>query len=299
MESSEQPSRDPQKSGYIIRGGREGRERLRMLSRILRQATIELLERAGLRAGMHCLDIGCGGGDVCIELARMVGSGGRVVGMDVDQVKIEMARSEAEAQNVANVEFRRGTLDEGAPEMEYDFVYARFLLSHLEEPARFLRAIRRAMRPGAILAVVDTDFRGHFCEPECPAFWRYVELYTETLRRRGGDANIGPRLPGLLAQNGFENVRMNVVQPAGMEREVKRINPVTMENIADSVLAEGLASREEIDRVVTELYEFARASGSVMSMVRLVEAWGRRPKRGKEDRDQAEPESYCETTGDG
>ena len=55
---------------YIIRGGIKGRERLRMLSRIMQSATLNLLQRAGIRPGMTCLDVGCGGGDVSLELAR-------------------------------------------------------------------------------------------------------------------------------------------------------------------------------------------------------------------------------------
>jgi hypothetical protein len=76
---------------------------------------------------------------------------------------------------------------------------------------------------------------------------------------------------------GFENVRLNVVQPAGSDGEVKLLNSLTMENIADSVLAEGLASADEVDRLVAALYEFARTPGTVASMPRVVEAWGHRP----------------------
>lgn len=153
----------------------------------------------------------------------------------------------------------------------------RFLLSHLPNPVEALAKIRRVLRPGGILVVADTDFRGYFCDPDCPALWRYVELYTQTVKRRGGDANIGPRRPALLAENGFEQVQMNVVQPAGTEGEVKLLSPLTMENIADAVLTEGLASRAEIDQLVTELYEFARAPGTVGCAARVVEVWGCRP----------------------
>jgi ubiquinone/menaquinone biosynthesis C-methylase UbiE len=196
--------------------------------------------------------------------------------VDIDEVKIEIARSEATAQGIGNVEFRLADITEGKPEPEFDFAHARFLLSHLPDPAPPLAKIRRALRPGGILVVADTDFRGHFSDPDCPALRRYVELYTQTVKRRGGDANIGPRLPALLAKSGFRNVQMSVSQPAGTEGEVKLINPLTMENVSDAVIAEGLASRAEIDQIVAELYEFARAPGTVTSGARVVEAWGNR-----------------------
>jgi len=67
----------------------------------------------------------------------------------------------------------------------------------------------------------DIDFSGYFCYPDCAALGCYVQLYTETTRRRGVDANIGPRLPSLLAEAGFENIQVNIVQPSGFEGEVK------------------------------------------------------------------------------
>jgi hypothetical protein len=81
------------------------------------------------------------------------------------------------------------------------------------------------------------------------------ELYIETARRRGGDPNIGSRLPALLMAAEFEKVQMNMVQPAEMTGEVKLLAPITMENLAEAVIEEGLASQAEIDGLVAELYE--------------------------------------------
>jgi hypothetical protein len=133
-----------------------------------------------------------------------------------------------------------------------------------------------ALKPRGILAVVDIDFSGYFSYPECAAVTRYVGLYTETVRRRGADPNIGPRLPSLLMELGLGDVHMNVIQPAGFEGEVKLISPLTMANIADAVIAEGLATKAEVDGIVAELYEFARRPGSIGCAPRCFEVWGRK-----------------------
>jgi len=265
------------KSSYVIRGGIEGRERLRILARVMRPTTLDLLRRAGIQPGMTCLEVGCGGGDLACDMAQMVGPAGRIVATDIDEKKLEIAAQETRVQQLNNVEFRLADITESDPGSSFDLVHARFLLTHLANPAQALAKMRLALRPGGVIVIEDIDFRGHFSNPDCPALWRYVELYTETVRRRGADANIGPRLPSLLLEAGFENVRMNVVHPAGSDGEVKLLNPLTMENIADAVLAEGLASVSEVDRLVAELYEFARTPGTVASMPRVVEAWGCRP----------------------
>jgi ubiquinone/menaquinone biosynthesis C-methylase UbiE len=262
---------------YIIRGGEEGRTRLLVLSRVMQSTTLSLLDRAGIRPGMECLEVGCGSGDLAFDLARMVGAGGKVVATDIDETKLRLAQQEAERQHLTNLEFRLA--DVVADEFEkFDFAHARFVLTHLPNPQKALEKIWQAIRPGSILAVEDIDFRGHFCHPEFAAFSCYVQLYTHTAQRRGVDPNIGPRLPGLLAKAGFEAIQMNVVQPAAMSGEVKLMAPLTMENIADAVLAEGLASRAEIDRLVHELYEFARDPDTVVGGPRVVQAWGRRPR---------------------
>lgn len=227
---------------------------------------------------MACLDIGCGGGDLAFDMARIVAPGGRVVGTEIDEKKLEIASREAEEQKINNVEFRLSDISASEPGTAFDLVHARFVLTHLTDPAQALVRMRGALRPGGIIVVEDIDFQGYFCHPESAALRRYVELYTQTVRRRGADANIGPRLPSLLIETGFAEVRMNVVQPAGIEGEVKLISPLTMENIADAVLAEGLASKAEIDRLVAELYDYARTTGTVGCLPRVIEVWGRRPE---------------------
>lgn len=262
---------------YVIRGGVEGRERLRLLARVMRPATLDLFERVGIPPGANCLDVACGGGDVTCDLARLVGPQGRVLGIDLDEAKLELARREAEAGQVSNVAFQPHTVGSGQPIGDFDVAYCRFLLSHLRNPIDAVLEIRSALRPGGVLMLVDVDFSGYFWYPESRAQSRYYELYTEAVKRRGGDPNIGPRLPSLLKEAGFENIRINVVQPAGLEGDVKLITALTMENIAEALITDGVASAGEIQEVVTDLYEFARAEDSIGTIPRIVEAWGTRP----------------------
>jgi 2-polyprenyl-3-methyl-5-hydroxy-6-metoxy-1,4-benzoquinol methylase len=46
-------------SHYVIAGGREGKERLKLLSQVLLPTTSQLLNTVDLRLGMRCLDVGC------------------------------------------------------------------------------------------------------------------------------------------------------------------------------------------------------------------------------------------------
>ncbi|MEO8602676.1 MAG: methyltransferase domain-containing protein [bacterium] len=262
---------------YVIRGGEAGRERLRILARVMQPTTRSLLERAGVREGIACLDVGCGGGDGSVELARLVGPSGRVLGVDLDAEKIEVARREAAALQLSQIEFQVSEASLRGTAAEFDVVFARFLLTHLGDSAAAVRHMIERLRPGGVAIVEDIDFRGHFCHPELAAFQRYVELYTQVVRRRGADPDIGPRLPELLLDAGCEAVGVQVVQPAGIDGEVKRIAAITMENIADALLAAELASQEEIDAIIGALFAAAADGRTLMSLPRIVQAWGRRP----------------------
>ena len=260
---------------YVIRGGVEGRERLRLLSDVMGPSTRALLAEVGIRTGWTCLDVGCGGGDVTFELARAVGPAGRVVGVDRDETKLELARREAAQRGVTNVVFEGRDVTEWKPDEQFDVVYARFLLTHLAHPADMAAAMRGHLRPGGVVIVEDIDFRGHFAEPDCPALTRYVDFYTSAVRARGGDPNIGPRLPGLLRDAGLDDVRMNLVQPAALQGGVKLLICLTLENIADAVLADGLTTEEGFRDTLNELYAFARDPHTVMGGPRVFQAWGR------------------------
>jgi SAM-dependent methyltransferase len=262
---------------YAIRGGAPGRERLRVLAGTMRQSTGALFDRLGLGAGLRALDVGCGGGDVTFELARRAGPGGGALGIDIDETKLELARREAASLGLENAAFRTLDISRQRPEGAFDVVYIRFVLTHLADPAGALVTCLGALRPGGLLVVEDIDFAGLFAWPETQAFRRYCALYESVVRHRGGDPNIGPRLPVLLADAGCEQVGLQIVQPAGQKGDVKLINPLTLEQIADSVLHDGLASREELDTLVEELYRFAADPRTVTGLARVFQVWGRRP----------------------
>ena len=260
---------------YVIRGGVEGRERLRLLSEVMGPSTRALLAEVSIPAGSACLDVGCGGGDVAFELARAAGPSGRAVGIDFDEIELDIARREAHRLGLTNVVFEVQDVTEWEPDALFDVVNARFLLTHLSDPKALVSALRRHTRVGGVAIIEDIDFRGHFAEPDCAALRRFVEWYTKSVQLRGADPNIGPRLPGLLREAGFEDVQMKLVQPAALVGGIKLLTCVTLENIAEAVVRDDLASEEELRTAMGELYAFARDPHTVLGGPRVFQTWGR------------------------
>ena len=114
-----------------------------------------LFSRVGIDRASRCLDLGCGGGDVSVALAALAPDG-FVVGSDVDETKLELARSEAMSAGLRNVEYRVEDVMEPATDHEvFDIVYVRFLLTHLPDPAKALRNICSRLAPAGVLIVED------------------------------------------------------------------------------------------------------------------------------------------------
>jgi SAM-dependent methyltransferase len=262
---------------YVIRGGLAGRERLRVLSRVQAAPTIRLLNRVRIEPGARCLDAGCGGGDVTLELARIAGPDGAVVGLDRDEVKLELAREEAQAARFENVSYRVADVMALDAVGEYDVVYSRFLLAHLSDPAAAMERLAAAARPGGLVVLEDIDFTGQFCHPESRAYRRFWELFPATIRANGGDPTFGPHLPGLLARAGVRDIDARVIQPAGRDPDVKLMPALTFENTIDAVVGTGLATREAVEAMVDELYALAADPDAVVALPRVVQAWGRVP----------------------
>jgi SAM-dependent methyltransferase len=223
------------------------------------------------------MDVGCGGGDVTRELARRVGSRGHVTGLDMDSTQLEIVRAEAAAQNIANVNYRAADVSNPPSDVgSFDLVYTRFLLCHLRIPTRALSWMASCLKPGGVLAVEDCDFTGHFCYPPLPAFDRYVELCGEVMRRRGGDPNIGLKLPQMMTNAGLILGGVTVAHPSDVDGDVKLLNALTMENIAEAVLSDGLATPEEVHQLLSALNASTQDKGTFASVTRTIQVWARK-----------------------
>ncbi|WP_373696303.1 class I SAM-dependent methyltransferase [Actinomycetospora flava] len=159
-------------------------------------STLRFLQRAGLRRGASCLDVGCGEGQTTIEMARAVGATGRVTGVDLDNGALDIARRAADAAGVPTSFLHADAGRDGLPDTGADLGFARLVLSHLVDPMGVVRAMAAAVRPGGIAAVEDIFTPTLRSEPPVPALDDLIDLYCATVRFHGGDPTIGPRPRG-------------------------------------------------------------------------------------------------------
>lgn len=261
-----------QVGNYIISGGTDGKSRLNVLSEVLYPYTRSLLQAAGLASGMSFLDVGCGGGNVALMAADMVGSAGSITAVDFDEDIIALNRQTA--ADMQNVDFRAMSVYDVDFEEQYNMVYARFLLSHLTEPQRVLDNMLRSAKAGGSIVVEDVQFSGHFCHPACPAFDQYVQLYSTAAIQRGQDPEIGARLLSLFNAAGVSNTQVDMIQPTFNKGVGKGMAWITMDRIKEAVKAQGLANTETVDEILVALKTFTNDEATIMSMPRIFRVWG-------------------------
>ena len=115
---------------------------------VYRRPLATALDRLGLREGWRCADVGAGGGDVTVALARIVGRDGRVYAVDSDPARRdEVAKAAAEAAQAQVVALTQSGEELTLPE-PVDLAFCRFLLLHVHDPVVVLRRMGRAVRPG-------------------------------------------------------------------------------------------------------------------------------------------------------
>jgi len=258
---------------YVLRGGRFGYERLKLLARLHRADTAELFSLAGVGPGMRCVDLGCGGGEVTFDLARLVEPEGSVSGVDMDEDKLALARQDIPGQGVTNVEFMAADVTTWDEPDSYDFVYCRTLLQHLSDPVGLLRRMWAAVRAGGTIAVEDADFDGLFCDPDSSGFAFYAAMYPRVCALNGGDPVVGRKLYRYFGEAGIPAPELRMNQVLGTDADIKELAVSTLEGSADAITGAGLATPDEVAAAMADLSAFAGRPETVVGDPRMFQVW--------------------------
>ncbi|PVZ12869.1 methyltransferase domain-containing protein [Actinomycetospora cinnamomea] len=240
-----------------------------------------LHEGVAFADGAHVLEPGCGVGAQTVVLAAR-SPGARFTSIDLEPGQVAAARARVAAAGLADrVDVRAG--DVHAPPVaagSIDDVVVFFLLEHLPRPDEALRALRRVLRPGGTITVVEGDHGATAFHPDS-ADARAVIACQEVLQRHaGGDAGIGRRLHPLLTAAGFDDVDVvprtahaHAGRPDLADALVRRTFTAMVAGVREPALAAGLITPERFDAGVRDLlrttepggtfsYTFFRATGT-------------------------------------
>jgi SAM-dependent methyltransferase len=220
-------------------------------------------------AGNKVLEAGCGVGAQTIELARN-NPGADITSVDVSSESLAEAKQRIAAVGATNVSFQQADLFRlPFGKASFDHVFVCFVLEHLGDPSGALAALRRALKPGGSITVIEGDHGSTFFHPDSAAARRVIQCLVELQARGGGDALIGRRLYPLLAEAAFRNVRVSprmvyadASRPQMVDGFTRKTFTAMVEGVGAQALAAGLMDERTWADGVQALYRTAEADGT-------------------------------------
>jgi arsenite methyltransferase len=164
-----------------------------------RQRLLDLLQ---LLPGERLLDIGCGGGAFCREVASLVGPEGAVVGIDNAPAAVAVAKRLAALDAAPCLTFSEADgHDLPFPDASFDAAVCISVLGFCQNPAQVLAEARRVLRPHGRLLAVNSDEDTRVYNGRDRALGRRI---TRAIADRSNDPWLGRHLAPLLTAAGFQ-----------------------------------------------------------------------------------------------
>jgi demethylmenaquinone methyltransferase / 2-methoxy-6-polyprenyl-1,4-benzoquinol methylase len=182
--------------------------------RLWKQFTLSL---TGLRPGERALDIAGGTGDLAAGLARQVGKTGFVVLADVNASMLQQGRDRLTNRAlVANVQYVQADAERlPFADGSFDCVTIGFGLRNVTDKAAALAAMRRVLKPGGQLLVLE------FSQPVIPALSRLYDVYSFNVlpwlgRAVAGDAESYRYLAESIRRHPDQQALIELMKTAGL-----------------------------------------------------------------------------------
>jgi ubiquinone/menaquinone biosynthesis C-methylase UbiE len=266
---------------YPLPDGSAETERLIRQSAFINSFTRALFAEAGLAPGMHVLDIGSGAGDVALIAADMVGSAGKVIGVDRNGAALAIARARATTVGFAHVTFREGDVADLDPDEKFDAVVGRLVLMYMPDPAATLRVLARHVRPGGVVAfgeynITPAPMRDLPAMPLSQKLFGWIE---GAFLHAGAEVRMGDKLFVAFREAGLPFPTLSLMSHlgGGPEWDGYAYAAATVRSLMPLVLKAGLANEEEvgIDTLEERLRAETTAANGIIRLPELINAWAK------------------------
>ncbi len=236
-------------------------ERLRDQCSILEQL---LHSTVSYPPGSAVLEAGCGVGAQTLALAKRSPQAD-FTSIDISPDSLDRARALIEGEGITNVRFQQADIMElPLADGSFDHVFVCFVLEHLGDPPAALGEMRRVLKPGGSITVIEGDHGSCFWHPETAASRQAWQAMIRVQQEMGHDPLIGRRLHPLLAQAGFDIdgitplwAYADAAMPQLLDGAVNKILAPMMETAREEALAMGLIDRATWEQGIADMHRAA------------------------------------------
>jgi len=242
-------------------------ERLGLQHQVWRRAALSLWERAGVSRGSVVIDSGAGPGFASLDLAEITGDEGRVIAMERSERFLGHLKKEATRRGLTQIQLIEGDLScDVWPQGLADFIWCRWVLAFVNDPADIVAKMARALKPGGAIMIQEySNYRTWQFAPHAPELDRFVDAVVTTWRASGGEPDIALELPALLPAHGFAIEHVEAIQFAIRPRDFMWQWPARFVAVNASRQVElGSMTRAEAEAAVRVMEERSKDPGAVM-----------------------------------
>jgi len=219
-------------------------------------------------AGSTVLEAGCGVGAQSVILARK-SPDARFTSVDVSRESVKKAELRARSVGIQNVSFQVADIfDLPFGEESFDHVFVCFVLEHLKNPLEALLQVKRVIRKGGSLTVIEGDHGSAYFHPGSREASRAIRCLIEVQEAMGGNSLIGRELYPLLTGAGFANaavsarmVYVDASRPHLVEGFTKKTFIAMVEGVRKQALGMNLMDEKAWVKGIEDLYRTTAPDG--------------------------------------
>ena len=219
--------------------------------------------------GSKVLEAGCGVGAQTKTIAPN-NPASHFISIDISKESLVQAKEVANSMGIDNVEFLQADIFSLPFEAEsFDHIFVCFVLEHLPNPLDVLHHLKRVLKPGGTIMVIEGDHGSAYFHPDSLAAKKAIQCLVRLQRHTGGDANIGRTLYPLLEEAGFEQIEVSPRQVYADDSRPKMVDGFTrntfsamIEGISEEAVSKQLIAKNEMEQGVKDLYRTAEGGGT-------------------------------------
>ena len=220
-------------------------------------------------AGSNVLEAGCGVGAQTIFLARN-SPNAKITAVDLSEESLRAAKKRVSSQGFTNVTFHQSDIFHLPYEDDnFDHLFLCFVLEHLPNPIEALKCLRRVLKRGGTITVIEGDHGSTYFHPESFNARRTIQCLVDIQAEMGGNSLVGRQLYPLLKKSKYDEIlvspRMIYVdssKPDLVEGFTKNTFIAMVEGVKEQAMRSGLMEEADWDQGIRDLYRTTGEDGT-------------------------------------
>jgi SAM-dependent methyltransferase len=241
--------------------------RLGLQHSVWRPRVLDAWRRAGITQGSRVVDAGAGPGWASLDLAEIVGPGGKVHALERSERFLDHLNATAQTRGLLNIETTNLDLvTDPLPVEGADAFWVRWVLAFVADAPAVIDKLAATLKPGGVAIIHEyLDYGTWSMAPRSPALEEFRNFVIDDWRKSGGEPDIARFFPALLPQAGLRIRSLRpIVDVVGPSNYVWQWPASFVDSYPDHLVQAGKVDRDWADRVHAEFRAAEENPNAVM-----------------------------------